>query len=132
MPLTCFLDIVGCNPQEMAPKYTSLLPFLKNLYMTSTKEDVRDVAGTIYAIIFVTTSDRNTIENEIMTAKELYQKQHELRNLESRCGILAALSNVCERCLAYAKRGMLGGEHFDVKNWHSYKIVAAAIGKYFL
>ncbi|CAB3243794.1 unnamed protein product [Arctia plantaginis] len=130
MPLTCFLDIVGCNPQEMAPKYTSLLPFLKNIYMTSTKEDVRDVAGMIYAIIFVTTSDKNTIENEIMAAKELYKKPHELRNLETRCGILAALSNVCERCLAYAKRGMFGGQHFDAKNWASYKIVAAAIANF--
>lgn len=65
MPLTCFLDIIGCVPDKMAPKYTSLLPFLKNLFTTSTKEDIRETAAVIYAIITVSTAEKRAIDREI-------------------------------------------------------------------
>ncbi|XP_060801096.1 proteasome-associated protein ECM29 homolog [Amyelois transitella] len=118
MPLTCFLDIVGCVPDKMAAKYTNLLPFLKTLFTTSTKEDIRDTASLIYAIITVHTSDKSAIEKEI---EEFVVQGIGNKSLESQCGYLSAFAHVCERCIVMAKRGKFGGKGFSAANWEPYQ-----------
>lgn len=127
MPLTCFLDIVGCVPEKMASKYTSLLPFLRNLFTTSTKEDIRDIAATIYAIITVNTSEKNAIDKEI---KEFVVQGQSNKNLESQCGYLAAFANLCERCIALSKRGKFGGKGFQSANWEPYQEGAVVLANF--
>lgn len=126
MPLSCFLDIVGCVPEKMASKYTSLLPFLRNLFTTSTKEDIRDVAAVIYAIITVHTSEKSAIDKEI---KEFVVQGQNNKSLEAQCGYLAALSNMCERCVTLSKRGKFGGKGFSPANWEPYQDGAVVLGK---
>ncbi|KAL0840590.1 hypothetical protein ABMA28_015796 [Loxostege sticticalis] len=118
MPLTCFLDIVGCVPEKIASKYTSLLPFLKTLFTTSTKEDIREAASVIYAIITVNTSEKSAIEKEI---KEFVEQGNNNKNLETQCGYLCAFAHMCERCIVLAKRGKFGGKGFSPANWEPYK-----------
>lgn len=126
MPLTCFLDIVGCVPEKMASKYTSLLPFLRNLFTTSTKEDIRDIAAVIYAIITVNTSEKSAIDKEI---KEFVVQGQNNKNLEAQCGYLAAFANMCERCIALSRRGKFGGKGFQSANWEPYQEGAVVLGK---
>ncbi|XP_053602483.1 proteasome adapter and scaffold protein ECM29 isoform X2 [Plodia interpunctella] len=116
MPLTCFLDIVGCVPDKMAAKYTNMLPYLKTIFTTSTKEDVRDTASLIYAIITVHTSDKATIDKQI--AEFVGQGN---KSLESQCGYLSAFAHMCERCIILAKRGKFGGKGFNAANWEPYQ-----------
>nr|XP_049703179.1 proteasome adapter and scaffold protein ECM29 [Helicoverpa armigera] len=118
MPLSCFLDIVGCVPDKMSSKYTSLLPFLRNLFTTSTKEDIREIAAVIYAIITVNTSEKSAIDKEI---KEFVVQGKSNKNLEAQCGYLSAVSNLCERCVVLAKRGKFGGKGFSPANWEPYQ-----------
>lgn len=118
MPLTCFLDIIGCVPDKMASKYTSLLPFLRNLFTASTKEDVRDTAAVIYAIITVHTSDKSAIDKEI---KEFVVQARDNKSLESQCGYITAFANMCERCIVLAKRAKFGGKGFVAANWEPYQ-----------
>lgn len=125
MPLTCFLDIVGCVPEKMAAKYTSLLPFLRNLFTTSTKEEIRETAAVIYAIISVQTSDKSTIEKEIRE----FVVQGQSKDLEAQCGSLCAFANMCERSIALAKRGKFGGKGFNPSTWEPYQEGALCLGK---
>lgn len=80
MSLTCFLDIVGCVPEKMASKYTSLLPFLRNLFTTSTKEEIREAASVIFAIITTHTSEKSAIDKQVMFTNShiclLYSHSH--------------------------------------------------------
>lgn len=126
MPLTCFLDIVGCVPEKIASKYTSLLPFLKTLFTTSTKEDIREAASVIYAIITVNTSEKSAIEKEI---KEFVEQGNNNKNLETQCGYLCAFAHMCERCIVLAKRGKFGGKGFSPANWEPYKDGVVVLGK---
>ncbi|KAJ2947108.1 hypothetical protein O0L34_g16457 [Tuta absoluta] len=116
--LSCFLDIIGCVPQKMAPKYTNLLPFLKNLFTTSTKEDIRETAAVIYAIITVHTSDKAAIEREI---NEFVVQGKDNKNLEAQCGYIAAFTNLCERCIVLSKRGKFGGKGFNSTSWEPFQ-----------
>lgn len=127
MPLTCFLDIVGCVPDKMSSKYSSLLPFLKTLFTTSTKEDIRDTASLIYAIITVHTSDKTAIDKEI---NEFVVQGQGNKDLESQCGYLSAFAHMCERCIMLARRGKFGGKGFNAANWEPYQQGVLCLGKY--
>ncbi|KAI5643789.1 hypothetical protein NE865_04185 [Phthorimaea operculella] len=116
--LSCFLDIIGCVPQKMAPKYTNLLPFLKNLFTTSTKEDIRETAAVIYAIITVHTSDKTAIEREI---NEFVVQGKDNKTLEAQCGYITAFANLCERCIVLSKRGKFGGKGFSATSWEPFQ-----------
>lgn len=129
MALTCFLDIVGCAPKKMADKYTNILPFLKNLFTTSTKEDIRENSAAIYAIITVHTSNKASIENEI---KEFVEQSQKNKNLETQCGYLIAFTHLCERCIVLSKKGNFGGKGFNPSNWEPYKNGALCLGKGYL
>ncbi|KOB74355.1 Proteasome-associated protein ECM29-like protein [Operophtera brumata] len=113
MSLTCFLDIVGCVPEKIASKYTSLLPFLRNLFTTSTKEEIRDIAALIFAII---------------TIKEFVEQGVGNKNLESQCGYVAAFAHMCERCVALSKRAKFGGKGFSPAGWEPYQDGAVCLG----
>ncbi|XP_068630379.1 proteasome-associated protein ECM29 homolog [Battus philenor] len=125
MPLTCFLDIVGCVPEIMASKYESLLPFLMNLFTTSTKEDIRDTAAVIYAIITANTGNKSTIDKNI---KEFVAQSQGNKGLEAQCGYISAFSHLCERCIALSKRGKFGGKGFSPSNWEPYQEGALCLG----
>ncbi|KAI8428500.1 hypothetical protein MSG28_007292 [Choristoneura fumiferana] len=127
MPLTCFLDIVGCVPDKMAAKYAHLLPFFKNLFISSTKEEIRDAAAVIYAVIIVQISDKATVEKEV---REFVVQGDSNKNLESQCGYLSAFAHVCERCLVLAKRGKFGGKGFSGANWEPYQDGVRSLTKY--
>ncbi|KAL4708413.1 hypothetical protein ACJJTC_019649, partial [Scirpophaga incertulas] len=118
MSLTCFLDIVGCTPEKMAPKYKHLLPFVKNLVTSSTKEDIREIASVIYAIITVHTTEKAAIEREI---SEFAEEGKNNKFLEAQCGYLSAFAHMCERCIVLAKKGKFGGKGFKAANWAPYK-----------
>ncbi|XP_072940517.1 proteasome adapter and scaffold protein ECM29 [Epargyreus clarus] len=124
MPLTCFLDIVGCVPDKMAPKYTNLLPFLQNLFTTSSKEDIRETAAVIFAVITVHTSSKNEIDKEI---KEFVLQAKNNKSLEAQCGYMAAFSHLCERCIAMSKRDKFGGKGFNPVNWEPYQEAALCL-----
>ncbi|CAG5035645.1 unnamed protein product [Parnassius apollo] len=127
MPLTCFLDIVGCVPEIMAPKYVSLLPFFMNLFTTSTKEDIRDIAAVIYAIITANTSNKSAIDKEI---KEFVAQSQGNKGLEAQCGYTSAFSHLCERCIALSKRGKFGGKGFNASNWEPYQEGALCLANF--
>lgn len=127
MPLTSFLDIVGCVPDKMAPKYKHLLPFLKNLYTNSTKEEIRETAALIYAIISVHTSEKRAIDNEI---KEFVSQSLNNKSLEAQCGYTSAFANICERCISLSKNGKFGGKGFSPKTWEPYQEGAVVLGKF--
>ncbi|XP_013177902.1 PREDICTED: proteasome-associated protein ECM29 homolog isoform X1 [Papilio xuthus] len=127
MPLTCFLDIVGCVPEIIASKYVSLLPFLMNLFTTSTKEDIRDIAAVIYAIITANTSNKSAIEKEI---KEFVAQSRGNKGLEAQCGYISAFSHLCERCIALSKRGKFGGKGFNPSTWEPYQDGALCLGNF--
>ncbi|CAH4007387.1 unnamed protein product [Pieris brassicae] len=124
MPLTCFLDIVGCVPDKMAPKYSTLLPFLLNLFTTSTKEEVRETAAIIYAIIFVAINEKSTIDRQI---KEFVVRGVNNRSLEAQCGYIAVFTNMCERCIVLSRKGKFGGKGFNPVNWEPYQEAAVAL-----
>ncbi|KAF9798599.1 hypothetical protein SFRURICE_008332 [Spodoptera frugiperda] len=127
MPLSCFLDIIGCVPEKMASKYTSLLPFLRNLFTTSTKEDIRDISAVIYAIITVHTSEKSAIDKEI---KEFVAQGQNNKSLEAQCGYLSAFSNLCERCIVLSKRAKFGGKGFNPANWEPYQEGAVVLANF--
>lgn len=127
MPLTCFLDIVGCVPEKMASKYTNLLPFFKNLFTTSTKEEIRDIAAVIYAVINVHTSEKLAIDKEI---HEFVVQGRNNKTLETQCGYLSAFANLCERCIVLSKKGKFGGKGFKPENWEPYQAGALCLGKF--
>ncbi|XP_045493111.1 proteasome adapter and scaffold protein ECM29 [Colias croceus] len=127
MPLTCFLDIVGCVPDEMAPKYTSLLPFLLNLLTTSTKEEIRETAATIFAIITVHTSEKSAIDKQI---KEFVVQGVNNKSLEAQCGYIAAFTNMCERCIMQYRKGKFGGKGFNPVNWEPYQEAALCLANF--
>ncbi|KAH9632202.1 hypothetical protein HF086_015234 [Spodoptera exigua] len=127
MPLSCFLDIIGCVPEKMAAKYTSLLPFLRNLFTSSTKEDIRDISAVIYAIITVHTSEKSAIDKEI---KEFVSQGQNNKNLEAQCGYLAAFSSLCERCIVLSKRAKFGGKGFNSANWEPYQEGAVVLANF--
>ncbi|CAH0699772.1 unnamed protein product [Spodoptera exigua] len=127
MPLSCFLDIIGCVPEKMAAKYTSLLPFLRNLFTSSTKEDIRDISAVIYAIITVHTSEKSAIDKEI---KEFVSQGQNNKNLEAQCGYLAAFSSLCERCIVLSKRAKFGGKGFNPANWEPYQEGAVVLANF--
>lgn len=126
MPLTCFLDIAGCVAEHISPKYTNILPFLRNLFTTSTKEDVREIASVIYAIITVNTSEKAAIDKEI---KEFVGQAVGNKLLEAQCGYLSAFAHLCERCVVLAKKGKFGGKAFNVAEWEPYQEGAVCLGK---
>ncbi|CAK1553468.1 unnamed protein product [Leptosia nina] len=127
MPLTCFLDIVGCVPNEMAAKYTTLLPFLLNLFTSSTKEEIRETAATIFAIIFVNTNEKAAIDKQI---KEFVVQGVNNKSLEAQCGYIAAFTNMCERCIVLARKGKFGGKGFNPVNWEPYQEAAVALANF--
>lgn len=127
MPLTCFLDIVGCVPEKIADKYTNLLPFLKNLFTSSTKEDIRETSAAIYAIITVHTSNKAAVDKEI---KEFVRQVENNKNLESQCGYLIAFTYLCERCIVLSKKGKFGGKGFNPNNWEPYKEGALCLANF--
>ncbi|XP_048484818.1 proteasome adapter and scaffold protein ECM29 isoform X3 [Plutella xylostella] len=127
MPLTSFLDIVGCVPDKMAPKYKHLLPFLKNLYTNSTKEEIREAAALIYAIISVHTSEKRAIDNEI---KEFVSQSLNNKSLEAQCGYTSAFANICERCISLSKNGKFGGKGFSPKTWEPYQEGAVVLANF--
>ncbi|XP_052750867.1 proteasome-associated protein ECM29 homolog [Galleria mellonella] len=129
MPLTCFLDIVGCVPEKMASKYANLLPFLKTLFTTSTKEEIRDTAAVIYAIITVNTSDKTAIEKEIT---EFVVQGQGNKNLESQCGYLCAFAHISERCVVMVKKGKFGGKGFNAANWEPFKQGVICLANYLI
>lgn len=129
MPLTCFLEIVGCVPEKMSAKYTTLLPFLKNLFITSSKEDVRETSALIYAIIKVNTSEKSALDSEIT---EFVSESASNKNLEAQCGYMSTFTNMCERCINLSRRGkQFGGKGFVPANWAPYKAAAENLGNIF-
>ncbi|XP_026485739.2 proteasome-associated protein ECM29 homolog [Vanessa tameamea] len=127
MALTCFLDVVGCIPKKMSEKYTNILPFLKNLFTTSTKEDIRETAAAIYAIITVHTNTKAAIENEV---KEYVTQSQKNKSLESQCGYMIAFTYLCERCIVLSKKGNFGGKGFSPSNWEPYKDGAKCLANF--
>ncbi|XP_032510836.2 proteasome adapter and scaffold protein ECM29 [Danaus plexippus] len=118
MPLTCFLDIVGCIPDKIADKYKTILPFLKQLFTNSTREEIRETSAAIYAIITVHTSDKSSIDKEI---KEFVDQALNNKSLESQCGYVMAFTYLCERCVVLWKRKKFGGKGFSPSNWEPYR-----------
>ncbi|XP_037874946.1 proteasome adapter and scaffold protein ECM29 isoform X1 [Bombyx mori] len=129
MALTCFLDIIGCIPEKMASKYTNLLPFLRNLFTTSTKEHIRDTSAVIYAIIFVHTSEKTAIDKEI---SEFVTQGKNNKSLESQCGYLSAFANVCERAVVLSTRGKFGGKGFSAADWEPYQEAALCLANFLI
>lgn len=125
MPLTCFLDIVGCVPEKMAPKYTNMLPFLKKLFVESSRENIRETAALIYAIILVHTSGKPVIDNFI---DEFVGEALSNKSLESQCGYASAFSHICERVIHLSRKGKFSVNKFTVSNWPPYKSGVECLG----
>ncbi|CAH2075093.1 unnamed protein product, partial [Iphiclides podalirius] len=127
MPLTCLLDIIGCVPDVMAPKYSGLLPFLAGLFATTTREEVRHIAAQAFATITAATAERPTAEAEL---RGLVAQAQGNQPLEAKCGAVAAFSNLCERCIALARRGRFGGKGFRPAEWQPYREAAVCLANY--
>ncbi|GBP15166.1 Proteasome adapter and scaffold protein ECM29 [Eumeta japonica] len=128
MPLTCFLDVIGCVSEKLANKYTNMLPLFKNLFTNSTREEIRETSAIIYAIITVHSSEKTQIEKEIKDYVELCSNS---KNLEAQCGYACVFSHLCERYINMSKKGeQFDGKVLSVADWEPYKAAVQCLANF--
>lgn len=131
MPFTCLLDIVGCAPQKMAPQFVDQLPFLKNQFTNTVRNDIRDTVSLIYSIILATTGTKEDIEAALA---DLLKNSKSSKNLETQCGYIATLSNLLERCIVLHKQKKISlfSDNFNILEWSVFKDTVEFLGNFHL
>lgn len=117
--LNALLEILGSVPHYIVKSYEKELPWLCSL-LTSTKQDVRQLAAKIYAAITGYFS-KNEFEKHVSNIMDIMNK----KNLEAQHGALMALTYMMERNLMQQRN-----ENKDLCNWTTYNDIVKAICTY--
>lgn len=110
------MEVLGSIPHYIVKSYEKELPWLRSL-LTSTKQDVRQLAAKIYAAI-TGYFPKNEFEKHVSNIMDIMNK----KNLEAQHGALMALTYMMERYLMQQRN-----ENKDLCNWAIYNDIVKAI-----
>ncbi|XP_034253765.1 proteasome adapter and scaffold protein ECM29 [Thrips palmi] len=124
LPLLALLEIVGCIPQVLAPKFVDKLPVFKDL-LHHTSEEIRDLAAQIFGIL-----SAHGLKIESDFDRCLSELVHDTSNkktlLEQQHGQLLAMAHAIERSIViYRTSGTK--DSATLKKWPTYKTVILTI-----
>lgn len=114
--LNALLEVLGSVPHYIVKSYEKELPWLRSL-LTSTKQDVRQLAAKIYAAI-TGYFPNNEFEKHVSNIMDIMNK----KNLEAQHGAVMALTYMMERNLLQQRN-----ENKDLCNWRTYNDIVKAI-----
>ncbi|KAL6433433.1 hypothetical protein ACFW04_006522 [Cataglyphis niger] len=117
--LNALLEVLGSVPHYIVKSYEKELPWLRSL-LTSTKQDVRQLAAKIYAAI-TGYLPKNEFEKHVSNIMDIMNK----KNLEAQHGALMALTYMMEKYLMQQRN-----ENKDLCNWTTYNDIVKAICMY--
>lgn len=115
------MEVFGSVPHYIVKSYEKELPWLRSL-LTSTKQDVRQLAAKIYAAI-TGYFPKNEFEKHVSNIMDIMNK----KNLEAQHGALMALTYMMEKYLMQQRN-----ENKDLCNWTTYNDIVKAICMYLL
>lgn len=115
------MEVLGSVPHYIVKSYEKELPWLRSL-LTSTKQDVRQLAAKIYAAI-TGYFPKNEFEKHVSNIMDIMNK----KNLEAQHGALMALTYMMEKYLMQQRN-----ENKDLCNWTTYNDIVKAICMYLL
>ncbi|XP_032663557.1 proteasome adapter and scaffold protein ECM29 [Odontomachus brunneus] len=118
--LNALLEVLGSVPPYIVKIYEKELPWLSTL-LTSTKQDVRQLAAKVYAAITAYLS-RNEFEKYVSDIMDIMKK----KNLEAQHGALMALIYMLERNLTQQRNE----NRENLCNWTTYNDIVRSICTY--
>lgn len=118
--LNALLEVLGSVPPYIVKTYEKELPWLSTL-LTSTKQDVRQLAAKVYAAITAYFS-RNEFEKHVSSIMDIMKK----KNLEAQHGALMALIYMMERNLTQQRNE----NRENLYNWTTYNDIVRSICTY--
>lgn len=116
--LNALLEVLGSVPHYITKEYEKELPWLRTV-LTSTKQDVRELAAKVYAAI-TGYLPRSEFEKHVSSITDIANR----KNLEAQHGALMTLTYMMERNLTQQQRN---GNKEDLCNWTTYQDVVRAI-----
>lgn len=118
--LNALLEVLGSVPPYIVKAYEKELPWLCTL-LTSTKQDMRQLAAKVYAAITAYLS-RNEFEKQVSDIMDIMKK----KSLEAQHGALMALIYMMERNLAQQRNE----NRENLCNWMIYNDVVKSVCTY--
>lgn len=118
--LNALLEILGSVPSYIIKAYEKELPWLCTL-LTSTKQDVRQLAAKVYAAI-TAYLPRNEFEKQVSGIMDVMKK----KNLEAQHGALLTLIYMIERNLIQQR----DENRENLCNWTTYNDIVKSICRY--
>lgn len=89
------------------------------------REEIRDLAATLYGFIKTYTSNPKDNGNNI---SELLSTSKSIKSLESQCGLMAAYTSLLERCIMLEKTK--ANSEIDISQWEPFKNCTLHLGNY--
>lgn len=111
------LEVVGCVP-ALHSVFSDHIGWLRDL-LNSTKEEVREQAAALYAVVINEALDEKSFDSAV---EHLVSQTGTGRNLEAQHGAILGIGNCMERRIV-ARRGASGG----TRDWALHKISFCAI-----
>lgn len=118
-PLSCMLEVVGCVP-TLHTVFSDHLTWLRDL-LNSTKEEVREQAAVLYAVVISRALDDRGFEGAI----DYLISQTGTKSLEAQHGAILGIGNCMERKII-AKRAACE----NIRDWHLHKIGFSAVAPF--
>lgn len=119
-PLSCVVEVLGCVP-KFSSLFSNDVKWVCDL-LSSTKEELRELASLLYAIIICETYD----EKEFGLAVNHLITQTGSKSLEAQHGAISGIASALERKIMLQKSTTA-----DFTNWELYQNCISTIGKYF-
>lgn len=117
VPLNALLEVLGSVPHYITKSYEKELPWLRSM-LTSTKQDVRQVAAKTYSVI-TGYFPRNEFEKHLSSVMEIMSR----KQLEAQHGALITLTYMMERSLIRHR----SESKEDLRNWTTYNEIVKTI-----
>ncbi|KAG9346893.1 hypothetical protein JZ751_005820 [Albula glossodonta] len=102
----CLLEVVSVHPQKLAPKFIDKIDWIKSL-MTTNKEDMRELAAQLYAVV-VSTMSGNELKSAVQNLVKITKDNH---SPETQHGAILALGYMVGRYLSKRKSSAWGDSH---------------------
>ncbi|KAJ1522342.1 hypothetical protein ONE63_002635 [Megalurothrips usitatus] len=123
LPVLALLEIVGCIPQVLAPKFVDRLPVFKDL-LHHTSEEMRDLSSQIFGVLAAYGMKEDDFDrcvtglvHDTTNKKTLLEQQH---------GQLLAIAHAVERAIVIFRSS--GAKDVSaLKSWPTYKTVILTI-----
>lgn len=118
-PLCCMVEIIGCVP-KLSSSLMNNIDWIRDL-MNSTKEEIREFASVLYAVVI----------NEVLSEKDFENAINHLvtrttnKNLEAQHGAIFGIANAMERRIMI-KRSNCN----DFSNWELFKNCVNTLGNF--